>query len=104
MSENRMAASMPNRRNGDFAREFGRKAKIDEAPSLPANFTVFGQVPASLAHQPERRTIENLTAQGGEERLLRHAQGQVHKAWKRYDPMEAGRGPKRNPKSIKSLN
>ena len=64
-------------------RELRRVAEFEEAWRPRPQCAVFRQIPACLAHQPDRDAIDRLAQQGPDQRLF----GSVH------DPRSFGKGP-----------
>ena len=60
------------RLNRDLGGQFGIETEIDEGSGPGAHLSVFGQIPASLAHQPERRSIGRLARERVEKRETCH--------------------------------
>ncbi len=73
MSENRIAASSGKRAQrlqGDFAGQFRGLAETHETTGTGAGRAVFRQIAAGLAHQPDRRNVHWLSAQGAQQAVI----------------------------------
>src|SRR5690625_2739709 len=66
----RIEAKAADRLQGDLARQFRVVAEVEETACLAAHLAVFRQIAPGLPHEPDRRRVEDLPAQGTQEPLL----------------------------------
>ncbi len=58
------------RLQGDFAGDLGIRAHFQKAARARARRPVFGQIPAGLAHQPDRPARRGLAQQGAQQQIV----------------------------------
>src|SRR5699024_870068 len=68
--DGRIEAKAPDRLQGDLARQIRAVAEVEETACLPAPLALFSQIAPALPHEPDRRRVEPLPAQGAQEPLL----------------------------------